>query len=79
MPKTTVLLQVGGMEPYCHVEKVFVFKAKDIGFDKTTIPKGGSVNAKLPVDAQVWLSLQPISTRSCTNSVEMNDPLTGKH
>ena len=62
-----------------HVEKVLVFKAKDIGFDKTTIPKGVSVNAKLPVDAQVWLSLQPISTRSCTNSVEMNDPLTGKH
>jgi hypothetical protein len=44
------------------VEKVLVFKAKDIWPDKTAIPKGVSVNAKLPIDAQVWLNLQSLST-----------------
>jgi hypothetical protein len=44
------------------VEKVLVFKAKDIWPDKTAIPKGVSVNVKLPVDAQVWLRFEPLST-----------------
>ena len=44
------------------VEKVLVYKAKDIRPDKTAIPKGLSVNAKLPIDAQVWLNLQSLST-----------------
>ena len=48
------------------VEKVLVFKANDIWPDKTAFPKGVSVNAKLPVDAQVWLNLQPLST-PCTD------------
>jgi hypothetical protein len=61
------------------VEKVLVFKAKDIWADKMAIPKGVSVNSKLPVDAQVWLRLQSTSTRSCRDSVELDDPLTGKH
>lgn len=43
------------------VEKVLVFKAKDIWPDKTTRPRRISAEARLPVDAQVWLSLQPLS------------------
>lgn len=48
------------------VEKVLVFKAKDIFLDKTAIPSGISPEARLPVDAQIWLSLQPLST-DCTD------------
>ncbi|PPD35777.1 MAG: hypothetical protein CTY19_01660 [Methylomonas sp.] len=44
------------------VEKVLVYKAKDIFPDKTTLPKGISAKARLPVDAQIWLKLQPLST-----------------
>lgn len=44
------------------VEKVLVFKAKDIFLDKTAQPNGISAEARLPVDAQIWLSLQPLST-----------------
>lgn len=43
------------------VEKVLVFKAKDIWPDNTKRPKRISAEARLPVDAQVWLSLQPLS------------------
>jgi len=48
------------------VEKVLVFKAKDIWPDKTAIPNGISAEARLPVDAQVWLRLQPASS-DCDN------------
>lgn len=48
------------------VEKVLVFKAKDIFLDKTAIPNGISAEARLPVDAQIWLNLQPLSTH-CTD------------
>jgi len=48
------------------VEKVLVFKAKDIWFDKIPIPNGISAEARLPVDAQIWLRLQPAST-DCTD------------
>lgn len=41
------------------VEKVLVFKAKDIWPDRTAIPKGISPEARLPVDAQIWLRLEP--------------------
>lgn len=44
------------------VEKVLVFKAKDIWLDNIAIPNGISVEARLPVDAQIWLRLQPAST-----------------
>lgn len=48
------------------VEKVLVFKAKDIWPDKTAIPSGITSEARLPVDAQIWLNLQPLSTH-CTD------------
>jgi hypothetical protein len=48
------------------VEKVLVFKAKDIWLDNIAIPNGISVEARLPVDAQIWLRLQPAST-DCTD------------
>lgn len=48
------------------VEKVLVFKAKEIFPEKTAMPKGVSAEAKLPVDAQVWLRLQPLAT-SCVS------------
>ncbi len=41
------------------VEKVLVFKAKEIWPDRAAIPKGISSEARLPVDAQIWLRLQP--------------------
>jgi hypothetical protein len=47
------------------VEKVLVFKAKEILLDLAEMPKGISAEARLPVDAQVWLRLQPLST-PCT-------------
>ena len=47
------------------VEKVLVFMAKEILLDLAEMPKGISAEARLPVDAQVWLRLQPLST-PCT-------------
>ncbi|CAG1021287.1 hypothetical protein MTYM_00896 [Methylococcales bacterium] len=44
------------------VEKVLVYKAKDIFTDDSAPSKSIPANARLPVDAQVWLRLQPIST-----------------
>lgn len=41
------------------VEKVLVFKAKDIWPDRKTTPRGISPEARLPVDAQIWLRLEP--------------------
>lgn len=40
------------------VEKVLVFKAKEIGGD---LAKTATGNARLPVDAQIWLTLKPLS------------------
>lgn len=39
------------------VEKVLVFKAKDIFTSPADMPKSMSPNALLPVDAQIWLKL----------------------
>lgn len=44
------------------VEKVLVFKAKEIFSYPSQMPAKLSPNAKLPVDAQIWLRLQPSST-----------------
>lgn len=44
------------------VEKVLVFKAKEIWPGNKAIPQGISPEARLPVDAQVWLTLQPLSS-----------------
>lgn len=43
-----------------YVEKVLIFKAKDIWPDQQRIAKSIPANARLPVDAQVWLTLQPL-------------------
>lgn len=43
------------------VEKVLVFKSKDIWPDRAAIPKGISPEARLPVDAQIWLRFEPAS------------------
>lgn len=40
------------------VEKVLVFEAREIGGD---LAKAVSGNARLPVDAQIWLTLKPLS------------------
>ncbi|MGZ4999569.1 MAG: hypothetical protein ACXV7F_04655 [Methylomonas sp.] len=44
------------------VEKVLVFKAKDIFSSPSKMPARLSAQAKLPVDAQLWLKLQPLPT-----------------
>jgi hypothetical protein len=47
------------------VEKVLIFKAKNIFTNATELPNTMSPNARLPVDAQIWLKLLPISN-DCT-------------
>lgn len=42
------------------VEKVLVFKAKEVFPDKEDRPVGISAEARLPVDAQIWLTLRPM-------------------
>lgn len=44
------------------VEKVLVFKAKDIFPNKAALPKGISPEARLPLDAQIWLDLHAEGT-----------------
>lgn len=44
------------------VEKVLVFKAQDIFPNKTAMPKTVLRESRLPVDAQLWLKLQPKTT-----------------
>lgn len=49
-----------GLKPcIADVEKVLVFKTKDIFPNKTERPAGISTEARLPADAQIWLTLQP--------------------
>lgn len=47
------------------VEKVLVYKAKEIFPNKTDRPTNISTEARLPVDAQIWLRFQP-NPSDCT-------------
>lgn len=44
------------------VEKVLVFKAKDLFTHKTALPRGLASEARLPFDAQIWLHVQSEGT-----------------
>jgi len=55
----TVFAPYGLTACIADVEKVLVFKAKDIFTSQAEMPKLISPNALLPVDAQIWLRLQP--------------------
>lgn len=52
-----------GLKPcIAGVEKVLIFKAKDIFVDNAQASRHISANARLPADAQVWLTLKPIAS-----------------
>lgn len=55
----TVFAPYGLTACIADVEKVLVFKAKDIFTSQDEMSKLISPNALLPVDAQIWLRLQP--------------------
>lgn len=52
-----VFAQYGQVACVANVEKVLVFKAKDIFQNVAELPNKISPQARLPVDAQIWLKL----------------------
>lgn len=60
-PLAPVFARYGSVACIGDVEKVLVFEAKEIGGD---LAKAVSGNARLPVDAQIWLTLKPLSKGS---------------
>lgn len=61
-PLKSVFAEYGLKACIADVEKVLVFDAKTIFPASDVVFKYVSPRARLPVDAQIWLSLQPISS-----------------
>lgn len=61
-PLKSVFAEYGLTACIADVEKVLVFEAKTIFPASDAVFKYVSPRARLPVDAQIWLTLQPISS-----------------